>query len=124
MYDSGKIIPGLIIFVLFITFPVWYNHGAARAVPQPELPKTLKECVLPAADMRSEHMQLLNQWRDKVLRTGDRSFDVKIGDKEYQKSLMNTCMQCHTSKKKFCDTCHTYASVTPYCWDCHIAPVE
>jgi len=124
MYDSGKIIPGLIVFVLFITFPVWYNHGNARAVPQPELPKIVKECVLPAADMRSEHMQLLNQWRDKVLRTGDRSFDVKIGDKEYQKSLMNTCMQCHTSKKKFCDTCHTYASVTPYCWDCHIAPVE
>jgi hypothetical protein len=124
MYDSGKIIFGLIIFVLFITFPVWYNHGNARAVPQPELPKTFKECVLPAVDMRSEHMQLLNQWRDKVLRTGDRSFDVKIGDKEYQKSLMNTCMQCHTSKKKFCDTCHTYASVTPYCWDCHIAPVE
>ncbi|HFQ90185.1 MAG TPA: cytochrome C, partial [Desulfobulbus sp.] len=27
MYDSDKIIPGLIIFVLFITFPVWYNHG-------------------------------------------------------------------------------------------------
>jgi len=124
MYDSGKIIPGLIIFVLFITFPVWYNRGVARAVPQPELPKTLKECVLPAADMRAKHMQLLNQWRDKVLRTGDRSFDVKIGDKEYQKSLMNTCMQCHPSKKKFCDTCHTYASVTPYCWDCHIAPVE
>jgi hypothetical protein len=37
---------------------------------------------------------------------------------------MNTCMQCHTSKKKFCDTCHAYASVTPYCWDCHLAPVE
>ena len=124
MYDSGKIIPGLIIFVLFITFPVWYNHGDAGAVPQPELPKNAKECVLPAADMRADHMQLLNQWRDEVLRTGDRSFNVKIGDKLYQKSLMNTCMQCHTSKKKFCDTCHTYASVSPYCWDCHVAPVE
>ncbi len=124
MYDSGKIIPGLIIFVLFITFPIWYNHGDAGAVPQPELPKNAKECVLPLAEMRSDHMQLLNRWRDKVLRTGDRSFDVKIGDKMYQKSLMNTCMQCHTSKKKFCDKCHTYASVKPYCWDCHLAPVE
>ncbi|BCO10320.1 cytochrome c [Desulfolithobacter dissulfuricans] len=124
MYDSGKIIPGLIIFVLFITFPIWYNHGDAGAVPKPELPKDAKECVRPADFMRAEHMQLLNEWRDEVLRTGDRSFNVKIGDRQYQKSLMNTCMQCHTSKKKFCDTCHTYASVTPYCWDCHLAPVE
>ncbi len=124
MYDSGKIIPGLIIFVLFITFPIWYNHGDAGTVPKPELPKDAKECVRPADFMRAEHMQLLNEWRDEVLRTGDRSFNVKIGDRQYQKSLMNTCMQCHTSKKKFCDTCHTYASVTPYCWDCHLAPVE
>ncbi len=124
MYDGGKIIPGLIIFVLFITFPIWYNRGNAGTVPQPELPKNYKQCVLPDADMRAEHMQLLNRWRDQVLRTGDRSFDVKIGDTMYQKSLMNTCMQCHTSKKKFCDRCHTYASVKPYCWDCHVAPVE
>ncbi len=124
MYDSGKIIPGLIIFVLFITFPIWYNHGDAGAVPKPELPKDMKECVAPAAEMRAEHMQLLNEWRDEVLRDGNRSFNVKIGEKKYQMSLMNTCMQCHTSKKKFCDTCHVYASVTPYCWDCHITPVE
>jgi len=124
MYDSGKIIPGLIIFVLFITFPVWYNHGDAGAMPQPELPKNVKECVLPADEMISNHMQLLNEWRDEVLRTGDRSFDVKIGDKMYQKSLMNTCLKCHTSKKKFCERCHTYAAVKPYCWSCHVAPVE
>ena len=124
MYDSGKIIPGLIIFVLFITFPIWYNHGDAAAVPQPELPKYVKQCVMSANLMRDEHMQLLNEWRDKVLRTGDRSYDVQIAGKEYQKSLMNTCMQCHTSKKKFCDQCHTYASVKPYCWDCHLAPDE
>ncbi len=48
MYDSGKIIAGLIIFVLFVTFPIWYNHGDAGAVPKVELPKDTKECVLPA----------------------------------------------------------------------------
>ena len=124
MYDGGKIITGLFIFVLLVTFPIWYNHGNAGAVPEVQLPKVAKECVLPAADMRAKHMQLLNAWRDEVLRTGDRSFNVEIAGKEYQKSLMNTCMQCHTSKKKFCDQCHSYASVTPYCWDCHVAPVE
>lgn len=124
MYDGGKIITGLMIFVLFVTFPIWYNHGDAVAVPKVELPGNSKQCVLPADEMRSEHMKLLNVWRDEVLRTGDRSFNVPIGDKMYQMSLMNTCMQCHTNKVKFCDTCHAYASVVPYCWDCHITPED
>ena len=123
MYDSGKIITGLIIFVLLITFPIWYNHGDAGEVPKPELPKDMKQCVLPTVEMRSNHMQLLNQWRDEVLRTGDRAY-FEVEGKKYQKSLQNACIKCHSSKKKFCDTCHTYASVTPYCWDCHLAPVE
>jgi len=124
MYDSGKIIPGLIIFVLFITIPIWYNRsGAGTEPPKPVLPKDAKTCVLPAAEIRAEHMKLLNTWRDDVLRTGDRG-TFELEGKKYQKSLMMTCMKCHTSKKKFCDTCHTYASVKPYCWDCHIAPVE
>lgn len=123
MYNSDKIIPGLIIFVLFITFPIWYNHGDAGELPKPELPKDSKKCVRPVSEIRSEHMQLLNEWRDEVLRTGDReSFDLE--GKKYQKSLMLTCMQCHTSKKKFCDVCHDYVSVSPFCWDCHLAPVE
>ena len=123
MYDRGKIIPGLFIFVLLVTFPIWYNHGVAGDVPKPELPKDSKQCVLPAKEMRSNHMQLLNQWRDEVLRTGDRAY-FELEGKTYQKSLQNACMKCHTSKKKFCDTCHVYSSVTPYCWDCHLAPVE
>lgn len=123
MYNSGKIIPGLIIFVLFITIPIWYNLGDAGDPPKPELPKDSKTCVLPAAEMRAEHMKLLNVWRDEVLRTGDRA-SFEIEGKQYQKSLMLTCMKCHTSKKKFCDECHEYASVKPYCWDCHLAPVE
>ncbi len=123
MYDGGKIIPGLIIFVLIITFPIWFNRGNAGETPQPELPKDKKQCVLPADEMRATHMQLLNQWRDAVIREGKREF-FEIEGKKYQKSLQNGCLQCHTSKKKFCDTCHTYSSVSPYCWDCHLAPVE
>ncbi len=125
MYDSGKILTGLFIFVLFVTFPIWYNHGDAGAVPKLEkAANNATQCVRPVDEMRSKHMQLLNQWRDEVLRTGDRSFVVEVGGKKYQKSLMNTCMKCHTSKKKFCDECHDYASVSPYCWDCHVAPED
>jgi hypothetical protein len=123
MYDSGKIIAGLVIFVLFVTIPVWYNRGSAGPAPKIELPKDAKTCVLPAAEIRAEHMKLLNVWRDDVPRDGKRA-TFEIEGKQYQKSLMLTCMKCHTSKKQFCDKCHTYASVVPYCWDCHLAPVE
>ncbi|GAB4340017.1 MAG: sulfate reduction electron transfer complex DsrMKJOP subunit DsrJ [Desulfobulbaceae bacterium] len=123
MYDKNIIIPGLIIFLVIVTFPFWYNHGDAGAEPKPELPKDSRQCVLPAKDMRATHMQLLNEWRDEVLRTGDRSY-FELEGKSYQKGLQIACMKCHTSKKKFCDTCHVYTSVTPYCWDCHLAPVE
>ena len=27
---------------------------------------------------------------------------------------------CHANKAEFCDRCHNYAAVKPYCWDCHI----
>ena len=67
-----------------------------------------------------------------------RYVDVMIGNEEdftaslgfevegvkYDRSLMNGCMKCHTEKKKFCDECHTYTSVKPYCWDCHYVPKE
>jgi hypothetical protein len=38
--------------------------------------------------------------------------------------LQNTCLNCHNNKSKFCDQCHNYAEVTPYCWECHIEPKE
>ena len=124
MYDKGIIITGLVVFVLIVTFPIWYNHGVAGDVPKPEKSTVSKECVIKdVGEMRSKHMQLLDDWRDEVLRTGDRKF-FEVEGKQYQKSLQNACIKCHTSKKKFCDKCHEYASVTPYCWDCHLAPVE
>ncbi len=122
MYNKSTIIPGLILFVLFVTFPVWFNGLDAGAVPKPEMPPGgQKQCVLPAAEMRASHMQLLNEWRDNVLRDGNR-VTVEVDGKEYRKGLLMACMECHTSQEKFCDTCHVYTSVKPYCWDCHITP--
>lgn len=123
MYDSSKIIPGLLIFVLLVTIPIWYNYGSGNVAPSPALPQDAKNCVLPLEEIRADHMKLLNTWRDEVLRDGDRS-TFELDGKQYQKSLMLTCMKCHTSKVQFCDTCHTYASVEPYCWDCHMTPEE
>jgi hypothetical protein len=123
MYDLGKIIPGLIIFVALVTFPIWYGGGDAGPLPKPEMPTNSKQCVEATDVMRSSHMVLLNDWRDNIVREGG-ARNVTVGGVEYKRSLQNGCMKCHTSKKKFCDTCHEYAAVKPYCWDCHIAPQE
>ncbi|SHO49704.1 sulfate reduction electron transfer complex DsrMKJOP subunit DsrJ [Desulfopila aestuarii] len=124
MYNKRTVIPGLAIFVLFVTLPLWYNGLSAGPIPKPELPPNgTKECVAPASEMRDNHMVLLNEWRDSVLRESGRS-SVSVGGKEYPKALQLACMECHSNKEKFCDDCHTYASVKPYCWDCHLTPVE
>jgi hypothetical protein len=126
MNDKGKIIVGLIIFVAVFTFPFWYNHGAATEPPEPKLTEKAKKaenCVEETAYMRTEHMQILDEWRDTVTREGKRLYVNKSG-KEYMASLSNTCMDCHSNKEDFCDKCHTYTSVDPYCWDCHTYPEE
>ena len=124
MYNKGMVIAGLIIFVLLVTFPIWFNRLDAGPMPKPELPPGgEKECVAPAAVMRDTHMQLLNEWRDDVIRNSDREVIVVAG-KEYGKGLQLACMQCHSNKEKFCDSCHEYAAVQPTCWDCHISPTE
>jgi len=124
MYNKGTVIAGLAIFVLFVTFPIWFNGLDAGPLPKPELPPGgEKECVAPASEMRDTHMQLLNEWRDDVLRNADR-VSVTVGGKEYRKGLQMACMQCHSNKEKFCDTCHEYAAVQPTCWDCHLTPTE
>lgn len=129
MYNGVKIIIGLILFVALVAFPVYYNKGKTTAMPEPSLDtpviKLLKEkvCVESRSFMRANHMQLLNDWRDSVVRQGNRVY-VGAGGKEYLMSLQNTCMNCHSNKQAFCDRCHTYADVKPYCWSCHISPEE
>jgi hypothetical protein len=66
-------------------------------------------------------MDLLMDWRDEVVRRGNRNF-VAFNGRTYTISLTGTCMGCHSSKANFCDRCHDYAGVKPYCWDCHIDP--
>jgi hypothetical protein len=122
MSDKYKIYIGLIIFIAIVTFPFWYNLG--RAAPVPELAKAKGEmCVLPAEEMKTEHMKLLDVWRDTVVREGNRIY-VNSSGKEFEMSLTNTCLDCHAEKAEFCDKCHNYASVSPYCWDCHVDPKE
>lgn len=122
MNDKGKIVAGLIIFVAIVTFPIWYNMGKAAPVPEPKLtPKAIaaKQCIEPLSYMKAEHMQLLDVWRDSVVRDTNRIY-TNQQHKEFNMSLSNTCIDCHSNKAEFCDRCHNYASARPYCWDCHI----
>ncbi|MDL2210617.1 sulfate reduction electron transfer complex DsrMKJOP subunit DsrJ [Desulfovibrio sp. OttesenSCG-928-O18] len=122
MYNKRYIIPGVIFFVAVFTFPFWFNVTSKEfARPAVVLPVDQKECIEPVAFMQSEHMRILNEWRDAALREGKRSYTATNG-KIWEVSLQNTCMKCHTDKAQFCDTCHNANSVDPYCWDCHIAP--
>ena len=127
MYDAGKIIPGIIIFALLVTGPIWSNiaKGQADYYPEPAKPVAQTQCVESTDYMRTWHMDLLNTWRDEVVRGGDRIHRAPSG-KTYNKSLTNTCMECHTRKSQFCDKCHDYAGVSNaiYCWECHVNPEE
>ena len=129
MYGTGKIFTGLIVFVLVVAFPFLANFGSTAKKPEPSIntpeinKMTVKKCVESKDFMRAEHMQLLNDWRDSVVRTGNRTYTNASGEK-FVMSLQNTCMKCHSNKKKFCDECHNYMAVKPYCWDCHIEPKE
>ncbi|HEY6011563.1 MAG TPA: sulfate reduction electron transfer complex DsrMKJOP subunit DsrJ [Nitrospirota bacterium] len=134
LYDGGKIFIGLVIFVAFATFPFIYNVGKVNAKPELKTDTPAiqeweklngkKECVESREFMRTEHMQLLNNWRDSVVRDGNRGYTSDTSHKRFNMSLQNECLRCHSNKKKFCDECHNYMAVKPYCFDCHIAPKE
>ncbi len=128
--NKNMIITGLVIFALAVLSPVWFNIiTTTDAAPKPELlgkAKTQKKCVLDKYDMRANHMSLLDEWRDSVVRDADRKYTAENGH-EFNMSLSTgekSCLGCHEDKAKFCDSCHNYASVNPYCWDCHTNPKE
>ena len=127
MYDASKIVAGLAVFVVLATSPLWYNALSSASPAAPELPKPTNgstECVETIEFMRTNHMNLLDQWRDTVVRDDVRTYTSEMSGKTYTMSLTDTCLGCHTKKDQFCDACHTYSSVDPYCWGCHVIPEE
>ncbi len=107
--------------------PFWYNAGTGQATAGPDIvkPTRSQQCIESTEYMKANHMQLLVQWREDVVRNGDRSY-VATDGKQYEKSLTGTCLssRCHANKAEFCDRCHDYSYVQPNCWNCHTAPKE
>ena len=124
MKGKGRIIIGLVLLVILVTIPLWYSLVVEGSGPPPEveLPAGETECVEGAEFMTAHHMDLLDEWRDAVVREGQKTYTSKAFGKTYDMSLTETCMGCHTDRDTFCTKCHDYADVHPYCWDCHIEP--
>jgi hypothetical protein len=76
-------------------------------------------------------MHLLMEWREEVVRDNRRVYTAS-DNRTFPMSLSGlsrtpdggSCMSCHHNKDKFCDRCHAYLAVQPYCWECHVAPKE
>lgn len=120
MYDGSKILAGIAVFLALALLPVWHNAVVASA-PRPEMKVPAQEtrCIDSAVVMRASHMEVLDQWRDAVVREGQRITVTPTG-LTVSMSLTKTCMNCHTNKKEFCDACHNYLAVSPSCWECHV----
>jgi hypothetical protein len=98
-------------------------HGAEKAAGRVALPAVKIEkagaCVAPTAEMRRNHMEMLQHQRDRTMRQGIR---------EPRFSLKN-CVECHAGRETgsvlgrdgFCSSCHAYASVSIDCFECHSA---
>ena len=94
-------------------------------------------CVEDVEEMRANHMSLLIEWRDGVIRHGDTS-TVAVNGQAFAKSLTKTCLGCHTDRQTFCYPCHQYVNTLPAwparnissdqegirCWNCHLQPEE
>jgi hypothetical protein len=129
LYDGGKILAGLLIFLGLLSIPLWYQFGKSPAAPPLSLDTpqirslAQKECIEPADYMRAHHMDLIDLWRKTVVREGFRVYLSSSG-REISMSLSQTCLGCHSNKEKFCDACHNFSGVKPNCWNCHVVPKE
>ncbi len=118
MRDAGKTVGGLLIVAAVLAGPLWF--GWARGAKPAVLPQATagEDCVQPRAEIRKNHPTLLESWRQRVVRQGDRVHQ-KADGRAVRISLTETCLGCHGDATRFCDSCHAQAGVTLSCWQCH-----
>lgn len=107
----------VLVMALIGALPVMAGDG-----PLPLIPKAKGErCVEDSNFMRRNHMELLKHHRDETMHKGVRT----------TKYSLSGCFNCHAvdgadgkpvtvdDEKHFCNACHTYAAVSPDCFQCH-----
>jgi hypothetical protein len=112
---------GLAMFVLALATAAWAGADAPAArTPRPAIApaKAGTQCVAPPAQMRREHMSVLEHQRDETVRGGIRG----------ARASLKACVECHaspdtrsvaTAPGDFCVNCHSYAAVKVDCFQCH-----
>ena len=117
MRDGGKIVGWLIVAGVTLTIPTWLLSSHGKSIERPATPRATA-CVEPAEEMRKNHPELLAEWRERVVRSGDRVYHSSRGT-DVRISLTGTCLGCHGSAAEFCNKCHTQTAVALTCWQCH-----
>lgn len=126
MGDRGKALVGLGVFTLLVTLPLWGRLAGGQPIPgrddlvYPD-PSKATECIEDRDWMTANHMNLLNRWRDDLVRRGVTEYVSRSG-KRFYPGLTQTCLDCHDDRDNFCNRCHEYVHVTPTCWECHTTP--
>jgi len=150
MSDKPVIIVGLVVGLVLLSLPIWYGLAAGAGEGPPDVKVPEGHCVEDLHYMKASHMDLLNHWRDAVVRDGEKTYTSKAYGTTYEMSLTRTCLKCHAAvdggagvgkpasdadppaspsgeclepgRTTFCHQCHDYANVRPTCWQCHVEP--
>ena len=128
MRNKTNIVVGVLVFLLVVTSPIWLNLGKNAEASEVEvsydtpainaLSEEDRHCIYDTKYMRENHMEILHQWKVQVVRDGNRTVVTPDGE-EYEMSLQNTCLECHSNYDEFCEKCHDANGVDPNCWTCH-----
>lgn len=126
MQKKTNIVVGILVFLLVMAAPIWMNFGKDAADSNVEVSLDTptinaldeKKCIYDTEYMRENHMEILHQWKVQVVRNDNRIMVTPDG-REFEMSLQNTCLDCHSNYDEFCEKCHNANGVDPNCWTCH-----
>ena len=126
MQKKTNIVVGILVFLLVMAAPIWMNFGKDAAASNVEVSLDTptinaldeKKCIYDTEYMRENHMEILHQWKVQVVRDDNRVMVTPDG-REFEMSLQNTCLDCHSNYDEFCEKCHNANGVDPNCWTCH-----
>jgi len=121
--SGGRHIAGTIALLLALAAAVAAGASAASASDTVGAPGAAKaSCVEETAFMRRNHMDLLQNHRDRTVKDGIRT----------TRHSLEGCVNCHADKETgsvvgrnaagkegFCAGCHRFVAVSPNCFDCH-----
>ena len=120
------------VAAVVILIPLGYSVIASVAAARPDVPDVFLEkpdegeCVDDTEFMRYQHMDLLLELRDAVVREGERGEIVREADGVVRAVTLDGCWECHTERSTFCDRCHTAVNLNLDidCFRCHHDPTS